>query len=105
MNTRKMTDQDHKDFLKYAHSRDGLTSSESIIVMKELAIFREALKSAEQHIFIKNLTFPGWESLQDWDRDISESIDNLYNPNAKVIDNEFTGTIHVRITYEVYEND
>jgi hypothetical protein len=50
MNTRKMTEDDYKEFLKYAHSKDGLTSTESIIVMKELSMLKEALKSAEEHI-------------------------------------------------------
>ena len=44
--------------------------------------------------------FPGWESLQDWDRDLSEAIQDDYNPDAAIIPCEFTGTIHVVITYE-----
>ena len=49
---------------------------------------------------IHEQSFGGWESLQDWDRDMSECLDADYNPNAKDIPDMFTGTIKVLIWYE-----
>jgi hypothetical protein len=44
--------------------------------------------------------YPGWESMQDWDRDISEAVDPELNPVMEDVPNEFEGTIHVKILYE-----
>jgi len=43
--------------------------------------------------------FHGWESLQDWDRDMSEAIQSDYNPVAKIMDGEFEGTLTVVMVY------
>lgn len=44
--------------------------------------------------------FEGWESLQDWDREMSELWDERFNPDVKGLPGEFTGKIKVVITYE-----
>lgn len=44
--------------------------------------------------------FEGFESLQDWDRDMSEALDQDYNPAMRNMPGEFDGTVHVVITYE-----
>lgn len=49
--------------------------------------------------------FEGFESLQDWDRDMSESIQSDYNSDAKVLDGEFTGTLRVTIEYIPSEDE
>ena len=43
--------------------------------------------------------FIGWESLQDWDRDMSEAVQSDYNPEASVLMGEFEGTLTVTMTY------
>ena len=43
--------------------------------------------------------FESWESLSDWDRDMTEALDQDYNPAMKGIPGEFDGTFHVVITY------
>jgi hypothetical protein len=53
-------------------------------------------------VFHKN--YNGFESLQDYHRDISEAIDSDFNPVMKMIPGEFKGTISVTIIYEHKED-
>lgn len=52
---------------------------------------------SEQVIFHKD--YDGWESLQDWDRDMSEAIQSDMNTEAWMLNGEFEGTVRVTITY------
>lgn len=49
--------------------------------------------------------FVGWESLSDWDRDMSEAIQSDYNSDAGALNGEFTGTVKVTIEYIPGENE
>jgi hypothetical protein len=51
-------------------------------------------------IVIFDKKFEGWESLQDWDRDLSEAMQVDYNPALAPVPPYFDGTIHVVIVYQ-----
>lgn len=44
--------------------------------------------------------YPGFESLDDWERDLTEAIDGKYNDKVKDISGEFQGTFFVKVWYE-----
>jgi len=56
-------------------------------------------KHAKKPIVIFDQKYEGFESLQDWDRDMSEAIQDDYNPAAKVLNGEFEGTLQVIMVY------
>jgi hypothetical protein len=50
---------------------------------------------------IAKLIYNGWEDTQDWDRDISEILEDIMEVHGK----EFTGTIKVNIDYIPLKED
>jgi len=58
------------------------------------------MSTQPQPLIIVDECYHGYESLQDWDRDMSEALDPDFNAEAAAaIPNEFAGTIRVIITY------
>lgn len=47
--------------------------------------------------------YHGWESLQDFDRDMHEMFDPRFNPDIKGIPEDFQGTITITVTYSDVE--
>jgi hypothetical protein len=55
--------------------------------------------SAMKNKIIFKRDYHGFEDVVDLERDISECFDSRFNPEAKDIPNEFTGTVKVTIEY------
>jgi len=59
--------------------------------------WKELTAKRPKVIFTKD--YEGVESLYDLGRDVSEAVDDDYNPKAKILMGEFQGTVTVTITY------
>lgn len=49
--------------------------------------------------------YVGFESLSDIERDVSEALDERFNPAAKLLPGVFEGTLRVTFDYIIWEKE